>query len=126
LLAELFRVGGTGLAGGRGEPGGKGELVVAGVYAGRVVRVGDLDRRRDERTQWRVHVECSEESFARCEVGAVEHLGQDVRIESPKAFGDQLVLTGKVLVERALGHPGHCAELVYAGAVDALIAEQLL
>jgi len=41
-------------------------------------------------------------------------------------FGDQLVLAGEVLVERALGHAGHRAELVDAGAGDALIAEQLL
>jgi hypothetical protein len=41
-------------------------------------------------------------------------------------FGDQLVLAGEVLIERALGHLGHRAELVHAGAVDALIAEQLV
>jgi hypothetical protein len=41
-------------------------------------------------------------------------------------FGDQLVLAGEVLVKRALGNLGHRAELVHAGAVDALIAEQLL
>jgi hypothetical protein len=41
-------------------------------------------------------------------------------------FGDQLILAGEVLVKRALGHLGHRAELVQAGAVDALIAEQLL
>ena len=82
LLAELFGVGGAGLAGGFGEPRGKGLLVVAGVYACRVARVVDLDGRRDERAQGRVDVEGGEESFAGCEVGAVEHLGQDVGIES--------------------------------------------
>jgi hypothetical protein len=40
-------------------------------------------------------------------------------------FGDQLILAREVLVERALGHLSHRAELVHAGAVDALIAEQL-
>ena len=82
MLAELFGVGGAGLAGGIGEPGGKAFFVVAGLYACRVVRVGNLDGRRDEGAQGRVHVERGEESFARCEVGAVEHLGQDVGIES--------------------------------------------
>ena len=71
-------------------------------------------------------VEDGEESLAGCEVGAVEDLGQDVGIESAQVLGDQLVLAGEVLVERALGHLGHRAELVHAGAVDALIAEQLL
>jgi hypothetical protein len=41
-------------------------------------------------------------------------------------LGDHLVLAREVLVERALGDLGHRAELVHAGAVDALIAEQLL
>ena len=82
LLAELFGVGGAGLAGGIGEPGGKGFLVVAGVYACRVARVGDFDGGCDERAQGRVHVERGEEAFAGCEVGAVEHSGQDVGIES--------------------------------------------
>src|SRR6201996_9415717 len=82
LLAELFGVGGAGLAGGIGEPGGKAFFVVAGVYACRMARVGDFDGRRDERAQGRAHVERGEESFARCEVGAVEYFGQDVGIES--------------------------------------------
>ena len=62
--------------------GGKGFLVVAGVNACRVARVGDFDGRRDERAQRRVDVEGGEESFAGCEVGAVEHFRQDVGIES--------------------------------------------
>ena len=57
----------------------------------------------------------------------VEHLGQDLGIESPQVLGDQFVLAaGEVLIERALGHLGHRTELVDAGAVDALVAEQLL
>jgi hypothetical protein len=82
LLAELFGVGGAGLAGGLGKPGSKGFLVVTGVNTCRVVRVGDFDGRGDERAQRRVDVECGEESFARREVGAVEYFGQDVGIES--------------------------------------------
>ena len=83
MLAELFGVGGAGFAGGFGEPRGKGLLVVAGVYACRVARVVDFDGRCDERAQRRVDVEGGEQSFAGCEVGAVEYLGQDVGIESP-------------------------------------------
>jgi hypothetical protein len=64
LFAELFGVGGAGLAGGFGEPRGKGLLVVAGEYACWVARVLDLDGRRDERAQGRVDVEGGEESFA--------------------------------------------------------------
>jgi hypothetical protein len=45
-------------------------------------RVGDLDGRRDERAQGRVDIEGGEESFAGCEVGAIEHFGHDVGIES--------------------------------------------
>jgi hypothetical protein len=82
LLAELFGVSGASLAGGIGEPRGKGFLVVAGVHVCRVARVGDFDGRRDERAQRRVDVEGGQESFAGCEVGAVEHFGQDVGIES--------------------------------------------
>ena len=73
-----------------------------------------------------VDVEDGEESFAGREVGAVEHLGQDVGIEPAQVLGDEFVLAGEVLVERALGHLGRRAELVHAGAVDALVAEQLL
>jgi hypothetical protein len=87
--------------------------------------VADLHRRGDERAQRRLDVEGGEEPLARGEVGAVEHLGQDVRVEAAEVFGDQLVLAGEVLIQRALGHPGHRAELVHAGGVDALIAEQL-
>jgi len=47
-----------------GEPCGKGFLVVAGVKARRVTRVGDFDRGRDERAQRRVDVEGGEEAFA--------------------------------------------------------------
>jgi hypothetical protein len=82
LFAELFGVDGTSLAGGIGEPCGKGHLVVTGIYECRVVRVVDFDGRCDERAQRRVDVEGGEESFAGCEVGAVEHLGHDVGIES--------------------------------------------
>ena len=82
LFAELFGVGGAGLAGGFGEPRGEGRLVVAGVLACGVVGVVEFDGRRDERAQGRVDVEGGEEPFAGCEVGAVEHLGQDVGIES--------------------------------------------
>ena len=53
LFAELFGVGGAGLAGGFGEPRGKGLLVVACVLACRVVRVVDFDGRRDEGAQGR-------------------------------------------------------------------------
>src|SRR6201996_9305141 len=68
LLAEPFGVGGAGLAGGIGEPGGEAFLVVAGLYPGRVAGVGDLDARRDERAQGRVHVERGEQPLARREV----------------------------------------------------------
>ena len=83
LLAELLGGGGAGLAGGFGEPRREGLLVVAGVYACRVARVVEFDGRGDERAQRRVDVERGEESFTGCEVGAVEHLGQDVGIEAP-------------------------------------------
>ena len=83
MLAELFGVGGAGLAGGFGEPRGKGLLVVARVDACGVVRVGDFDGRCDERAQRRVDVEGGEEPCAGREIGAVEYLGQDVGIESP-------------------------------------------
>jgi len=73
-----------------------------------------------------VQIENGEKPFTGRDVGAVEHLGQDVGIESAQVLGDQVVLAGEVLVERALGHLGHRAELVHPGAVDALIAEQLL
>ena len=126
MLAEMFGIRGAGLAGGFGESGGKGPLVLAGVDACRVARVGDFDCGRNEWAKRRVHVERGEESFARWEVGTVEHFGQDVGIESAKAFGDELVLAGEVLVERALRHFGHSADLVDAGVVDALIAEELL
>jgi hypothetical protein len=51
LFAELFGVGGAGLARGFGEPRGKGLLVLAGAYACRVARVVEFDGRRDERAQ---------------------------------------------------------------------------
>ena len=93
----------------------------------RVLRVVDFDGRRDEGAQpGRGHLEGGEESFAGREVGAVEHSGHDVGIESAQVFGDELVLAGEVLVGRALRHLGRRAELVHAGAVDALVAEQLL
>ena len=82
MFAELFGVGGTGLAGSFGEPRGKSQLVVAGTYACWVARVVELDGRRDERAQGRMNVESGQEPFTGCEVGAVEHLGQDVGIES--------------------------------------------
>jgi hypothetical protein len=98
-----------------------------------VLRVRDLDGRRDEGAQGRDvlcpgrgRLEGSEESFAGGEVGAVEHCGHDVGIESAQVLGDELVLAGEVLVGRALRYPGRRAELVHAGAVDALVAEQLL
>ena len=72
------------------------------------------------------HVEGGEESCAGCEVGAFEHARHDVGIESSQVLGNEFVLAGEVLVGGALGHLGHGAELVHAGAVDALIAEQLL
>jgi hypothetical protein len=128
LFAELFGVGGAGLAGGLGEPCGDGDLVVACVLGGRVLGVVELDGRCDVGAQGsgRGHLEGGEESFARGEVGAVEHPRHDVGIQSPQVLGDQFVLAREVLVRRALGHLGHRAELVHAGAVDALIAEQLL
>jgi hypothetical protein len=52
------------------------------VVGSAVARVVDFDGRCDERAQRRVDVEGGEESFAGCEVGAVEYLGQDVGIES--------------------------------------------
>ena len=104
LLAELLGVGGPGLAGGFGEPRRKGPLVVAGEQASLMARVLDLDGRPDERTQGRVDVEDGEEALAGREVGAVEHLGQDVGIESAQVLGDQFVLAGEVPVERPLGH----------------------
>src|ERR1035441_10881684 len=71
LLAELFGVGGAGFAGGLGEPRGDGFLVVACVLGGGVLRVRDLDGRRDEGAQGRDvlcpgrgRLEGSEESFA--------------------------------------------------------------
>jgi hypothetical protein len=81
LFAELFGVSGASLASGIGEQCGKGFLVVAGLNACRVARVGDFDGRRDEQAQERVDVEGGEESIAGCEVGAVEHFRQDVGIE---------------------------------------------
>jgi len=133
LFAELFRVGGAGFAGGFGEPRGEGFLVVACVLACGVLRVVDFDGRRDVGAHWRDvlcpgrgDLEGSEESFAGREVGAVEHSARDVGIESAQVFGDEFVLAGEVLVGRALRHLGRRAELVHAGAVDALIAEQLL
>src|SRR6478735_12468586 len=68
LFAELFGVGGAGLARGFGEPRGKCLLVAGGVYACRMVRVVDFDGRRDEWAQRRVNVEGGEEPFAGCEV----------------------------------------------------------
>ena len=53
LLAELFGVGGAGFAGGLGEPRGDGFLVVACVLGCGVLRVRDLDGRRDEGAQGR-------------------------------------------------------------------------
>src|SRR3954447_9443915 len=126
LLAELLGVGGAGLAGRRSEPRRKGLLVVAGEQAGRMLRVLDLDGGPDERTQGRVDVEDSEEPLAGCEVGAVEDLGQKVGIEPAQVLGDELVLAGEVLVQRALGHLCRCAELVDAGGVDALVEEKAL
>ena len=82
LFAELFGVTGAGLARGFGEPRGKSVLVIAGMHACRVAGVWDFDGRRDERAKRRVNVEGGEESFAGCEVGAVEHFGQEVGIES--------------------------------------------
>ena len=75
MLAELFGVGGAGLAGGFGEPRGKGLLVVVGVYACGVARVGEFDGRCDERAQRRVDVERGEQPRAGREVGSVEYLG---------------------------------------------------
>ena len=46
-------------------------------------------------------------------------------MEPGAVFGNELVLVGEVLVGRAFGHLGDRAELVHAGAVDALIAKQL-
>ena len=128
MFAELFGVGGAGFAGGFGEPRGDGGLVVACVLGCGVLGVVEFDGRRDVGAQGRGrgHVEGGDESFAGREVGAVEHSGHDVGIESAQVFGDEFVLAGEVLVGRALGHLGHRTELVHAGAVDALIAEQLL
>jgi hypothetical protein len=133
LLAELFGVGGAGLAGGFGEPRGEGFLVVACVLAGGVLRVADFDGRRDVGAHGRDvlcpgrgDLEGGEEPFAGREVGAVEHPARDVGIEPAQVLGDELVLACEVLVGRALRHLGRRAELVHAGAVDALIAEQPL
>jgi hypothetical protein len=93
-----------------------------------VLGVVQFDGRPDVRAQGsgRGHLEGGEEPFAGGEVGAVEHAGHDVGIESAQVLRDEFVLAGEVLVGRALGHLGHGAELVHAGAVDALIAEQPL
>ncbi len=77
---------GTCLSGGFGEPGCKRLLVVACVDAGGVARVGDLDSCRDERAQGRVDVERGEQTFSRCDVGAVEYLRQDIGVESAQAL----------------------------------------
>jgi hypothetical protein len=92
------------------------------------VQVAQFDGRRDIGTQGRVrgHLEGGEEPFPGGEVDAVENAGHDVGIEPAQVFGDEFVLGGEVLVGGAFGHPGHSAELVHAGAVDALIAEELL
>jgi hypothetical protein len=74
----------------------------------------------------RGHLEGGEAPFAGREVGAVEHSGRAAGIELAQVFGDDFALAGEVLVGRALRHLGHGAEPVHAGAVDALIAEQLL
>jgi hypothetical protein len=71
-------------------------------------------------------VEGGEEPFAGREVGTVEHAGQNGGVEPAQVLGDDFVLAGEALVGRALGHLGRRAELVHAGAVDALFAEQLL
>jgi hypothetical protein len=47
-----------------------------------VVRIADFDGRCDERAQRCVDLEGDEESFAGREVRTVEHLGQDVGVES--------------------------------------------
>src|SRR3954469_5074741 len=91
-----------------------------------MARVLDLDGRPDERTEGGVDVEDPEEPLAGWQIGAVEDLGEDVGIKSAYVLGDQLVLAGEVLVQRPLGHFGHRAELVHAGAVEALVGEQPL
>jgi len=97
LLAELLGVGGAGFACSFCEPRGEGLLVVVCVLAGRVLRVVDFDgcrdvgaHRRDVLCPGRGHLEGSEESFARREVGAVEHCGHDVGVESAQVFGDEV------------------------------------
>ena len=128
LLAELFRVGGAGFAGGVGEPRGDGFLVVACVPGCGVLGVVEFDGGSDVGAQGGGggDVEGGEEPFAGREVGAVEHAGQNGGVEPAQVLGDKFVLAGEVLVGRALGHLGRRAELVHAGAVDALLAEQLL
>ncbi len=71
-------------------------------------------------------VEGGQEPFAGREVGAVEHAGQHGGVEPAQVLRDEFVLAAEVLVGRALGHLGRRAELVHAGAVDALFAEQPL
>jgi hypothetical protein len=109
-------------------PASRAVSVVACVLGCGVLGVVEFDGRRDVGAQGRGrgHLEGGEESFPGCEVGAVEHPGHDVGIEPAQVLGDEFVLVGEVLVGRALGYLGHGAELVHAGAVDALIAEQLL
>ena len=117
-----------GFAGGGGEPGGDGFLVVAGVPGCWVLGVVEFDGGGDVGAQGGGggHVEGGEEPFAGREAGAVEHAGQNGGVEPAQVLGDEFVFAGEVLVGRALGHLGRRAELVHAGAVDALVAEQLL
>jgi hypothetical protein len=75
---------------------------------------------------WWGDVKGGEEPLAGREVGAVEHAGQNGGVEPAQVLGDEFVLAGEVLVGRALGRLGRRAKLVHAGAVDALLAEQLL
>jgi len=124
LFAELFGLA-TRPRGGVGEPCGKGFLVVAGVKARRVTRVGDFDRGRDERAQRRVDVEGGEEAFAGVR-SVLSNTSGRMSDRIGVGIRRSARLTGEVLVQRALGHPCHRAKLVYAGGVDALIAEQLL
>jgi hypothetical protein len=73
----------------------------------------DFDGRRDEGAQGRDvlcpgrgRLEGSEESFAGREVGAVEHFGHDVGIESAQEFGDEFCVRVRELpVKNHAYHP---------------------
>jgi len=81
---------------------------------------------RDVLCPGRGDLEGSEESFAGGEVGAVEHSAVTSGSNRRRYSATSSSLPVKVLVAVRFDYPGRRAELVHAGAVDALVAEQLL